>query len=808
MHLLRGWRRDWVLGGFVVLTLAIGIGANAAVFAVVDRLLLHGPEGVSDAQHVARIYRSESRAGGQSAESSPFDFPAYDALRWGVHGFTELAAYSFGDATLGDGPGARHVTVEYASGNLFSMLSATTLRGRPLENSDDVAANDSPAAVISYGLWRSAFGGAAGVIGRKADIDDATYTIVGVAGPGFTGPELGAIDVWLPLRVRGEQLDRSYRVDWDGPWLYIAARLSPGVEAASITNQATAVFQHAYAGVDRPTATSRLKLEPLSRNAHGQWSPEASVSFGVLVLSTLVLVIAFVNSLQLMFARQSRRSGETAIRVALGASPRAIAGMLFLDSAVIVCMAALGAVTVSAVLSRVIWVKLLPDIAWPVATMLTRVGATSALSAMAIALISGFALWLNGRKVNIATILRTLGPSRRRATTRHAVATIVQCSLVVVLLSLAGLFARSLMTASSIDYGVDVDRTEIAAIQWRHQSDRILADTAGAWSRHLDILRRGADRLRASGKFDAVSIAIDMPFHGGAQARSWPAEGPRPTTPTRFFVYAVDTAYFAAAGTPIEHGRAFDEASTDAGHVAVIGQEAANRLWPGENPVGRCLAMINDSLPCARVVGVAADVRDFHGTPRPVIYVPISATSRLRDPVIVARPREGVGSVGSLETSILFALSPDIQYVGISRLYDAVAPQLRPWKLGTLLFAIMGFLALSVAAVGIFGVVVNEATSRTREMAIRRALGARASHVFRLLVGRSLFATIVATAVGVGVIVAARRTILPLLFTPTGIDPVVIAIVAMVFYSVVLLAVSGPAIRVTRLPPASALRAE
>lgn len=807
MHLLRGWRRDWVLGGFVVLTLAIGIGANAAVFAVVDRLLLHGPEGVRDAQHVVRIYRSESRASGQSAESSPFDFPAYDALRSGVHGFAELAAYSFGDATLGDGPGARHVTVEYASGTLFSTLGATTLRGRPLEKSDDVATNDSPAAIISYDLWRSAFGGAS-VIGRKADIDDATYTIVGVADPGFTGPELGAIDVWLPLRVRGEQLDRTYKVDWDGPWLFIAARLSPGLDPGSVTQQATAVFQHAYAGVDRPTAASSLKLESLTRNARGKWSPEASVSFGVLVLSAFVLVIAFVNALQLMFARQSRRSGETAIRVALGASPGAIAAMFFLDSAIIVCLSALGAVVVSAGLSRIIWVKLLPDIAWPVETMLVRVGAAGAITATAIAVISGFFLWLNGRQVNIATVLRTLGPSRRRGTSRNAVITIVQCSLVVVLLSLAGVFARSLMSASNIDYGVDADRTQLASIQWRHESHQVSTDSVGKWSRHLDILRRGADRLRASGKFDAVSIAVDMPFHGGTQARFWPAEGPRPTTPVRFFVYPVDTAYFAAAGTPLEQGRPFDGATDVAGHVAVIGREAANRLWPGVSAVGRCLAAISDSLPCARVVGVAADVRDFHGKPRPVIYVPISAANRLRDPVIVARPHEGVSRVGSLERSILFAASTDIQYVGISRLYDAVAPQLRPWELGTLLFGIMGLLALSVAAVGMFGVVVNEATSRSREMAIRRALGAQTSHVFRLLIGRSLFATLGATVIGTGVVVAGRRAIVPLLFTPSGIDPLVLVIAAATLFSAVLLAVSGPAIRVTRLPPANALRAE
>ena len=810
MHVLRGWRRDWMLGGFVILTLSLGIGANAAVFAVIDRLLLRGPEGVRDAERVARMYRSEGRENGLMFESSPFDYPAYAALRGGVQRFAGIAAYSFGNGTLGHGAAARHVAIEYASGSLFSTLGATLARGRSLEGNDDVATDGPPPAVISYALWELAFGGADSVLGRRIEIDDATCIVVGVARPGFTGPELAPVDVWLPLRVRGDALDLSYRTDWDGPWLFIVTRLADGVGVVPATREATAVFQHAYAGVDRTTATSSIRLAPLTRDAHAHWTREASTSFVIFGLSILVLMIALANTMQLLVARLTRRRGEIAVRMALGASRGRIVGVLITDCIVLAAGSAIGSMAVAAGLSRIIWIRLLPEIAWPTHAMAIRVCIAGATSALAVGATIGLLLWRAAREIDIALVLRMSGAARPKNPVRQSVLAVMQSSLVVVLLALAGLFVRSLIAASGINYGVDSWRTHLATVEWGNSRSTETTPTTAEWNRRLILLREGVERLRAAAPVAAASLVVDMPFHGGPQARAWPSDAAvRPSAPRRFFVYAVDAGYFTTVGTRISAGRAFgnaDEIGRE--REVVVSREVVRLLWPSQNPVGECLVIGTDSIPCARVVGVAEDVRDFRGEAPAVMYVPIEQATRRRDATVIAIPRQNARDFPGLTRSVLLTLSPDIRYVGVSSLHDAVAPQLRLWELGSLLFGLMGLLALIVASVGMFGLVMSEATARTREMAIRKALGANLYHVLALLLRRSLATTLAAVVVGTGLVIAASGTITPLLFKGSALDSTVLSAVAVVLLSVTVLASLGPALQVNRHSPADSLRLE
>jgi predicted permease len=817
---VRGLRRDKVMASFIVVTLALGIGANAAMFSAVDRLLLRGPEGVADPSRVMRFYRTRHTGPNDGNTGSSFGWVSYDNFKHATHSFASAAAYSVNRTGITFGSGADAVLIPFgaATYDLFPLLGVRPQLGRFFGPGEDSPDAPQHVVVIGDALWTRAFGRDADVIGHKIKLGDEDYTVIGVAPPSFTGPQLGPVDAWIPMSLQSRGVTDRWTASWNSQWLRIIARLKPGVSAQQASADATAAYRAAYGGNDPSFKAATLWVAPLSFDNSGHEATEMTIVRWLVGVTAVVLLIACSNVANLLLARAVRRRREIAVRIALGAGRGRLTRLLLTESLLLAGFGAGAGLMVAWATSQLLRKVLLPGIEWPSAPVDLRVLGVSLAIAVAVGLVTGLAPAIRASRPDLTASLKAGARDGGGQTSRlRGALTISQAALSLVLLTGAGLFVRSLMHIRAIDLGFQPDR--VLMVQVRYPAAAHIGDPSavGEIARRRSVYIEAMRRARQLPGVEDASLSVGLPFQSSfgqfLRIPGWDSipefKAPGPS------ISAVAPDYFETLGSRLLEGRTFTAADRDGSEaVAIVSRAMARTFWHRDHVVGECLYWSNskDSLTtCSRIVGVVADAHAWGLKELPAMnyYVPFGQERGMGGTALLVRPKPG-HEVETTRTvrALLLSIDPSISFVNTSSMQDAIDPQVRPWRLGAAVFSLMGVLALVVAAVGLYSVMSYLVAQRTREIGVRLALGAQARSIVLLVLRNSVSMAAVGVAIGLVIVLWAGRFIAPLLFDTSPRDTGVLLGGAATLLAVSVLASAVPALRAKRVNPIEALRSD
>jgi predicted permease len=806
----RSLRREPLFATGAVLTLALGIGANATMFGVIDRLMLRGPAYVVNASEVNQIFISHKARSGNTITSATINYASYTALRDNAHSFAAVAAYAAPSTGLyGSGSEARPIREAFATWDLFPLLGVHPLVGRFFTRAEDVPPHGASVAVISEEMWQRDMGGAADVIGKRITVSNQSYTIIGVAPRGFTGPQRLRADVWLPMSTQAPTPD--WPTTWRATWLNVEARLAPGVTRERAGDEATRILRGAYTGKNETLSQLVAAVHPLSYDDSGVPSAVVNVSRWLMGVAVIVLLVTCANVANLLVARARRRRREVAVRLALGAGRWRLVQLLLAESLVIVVAGMAAALVLTVAGSRLMRVTLLASVAWDGQAVDARVFVfTAAIGVVTCALVS-LAPALEATRVTLTGALQEgIGAGGGRRGRGRMLMTALQAAMCVVLLVGAGLFTRSLARARSVNLGFEAGRVIRADPSFPFENLRGPARDEGK-RRATQTMQSVVQRLAALPWVEHAALTIGSPFGFGFGVRvrvpgldslpALPGGGP--------YITAVTADYFAAVGTPLRSGRVFTSADRDGSTpVAIVNETMARTLWPGQSPLGKCLLIgESDSVPCASIVGVVSDVHRM-GLREPAsmqYYIPFGQERDFGGTSLLVRPRGDAESAIPQLKKTLIAM-PDMPYTRAELIQAAIDPSYRPWQLGAAMFGVFGILALIIAAVGLYSVIAYLVADRTRELGVRIALGASSGRIVREVVSGGAGIVSIGIAAGLGTALAAGRFVEPLLFDETPRDPTVIIVVAAIVFAIGVFAAWWPARRASRVDPMVALR--
>ncbi|MFW6078239.1 MAG: ADOP family duplicated permease [Gemmatimonadota bacterium] len=792
----------------VVLTFALGIGANATMFGVLDRLLLRAPAHIVDADDVQRIAIHRAMRDGQPREYGTWmSYPDFrDFTR--AESYSAVAAVSESRIVIGRGANARPASAGLVTGEFFGLLGVRPALGRYFGPADDRPGGPG-LAVISHGMWRDEYGGEPTVIGRTIDFGHGPYEIIGVAPEGFTGTDLTPVDVWLPLRKAGTDIRGDGWYDRRGwHWMQVVARLAPGVSPESAAAEATTLHRagrREMIEADRYDADATVAGLSLIAARGPLASDESAVARWLAGVSLLVLLIACANVANLLLARTLRRRREFGIRLALGVSRGRLLGQVVFESLLLAALGGAAALLVTRWGGEFVRAHLLPDVAWPDSPIAGRVVLFSLGMSLLAGLVAGIIPGIQASRPRVAESLKSASRSATGSRSRMGTAlTVFQAALSVVLLVGAGLFVRSLRGVEATDYGFEPDR--LVMLQPAYEGE----PTDGE---QIEFHRRAVERLSALPSVEAAAESFSAPF--------WSANGvgldvpgldsvPRNPDGGLPVIHAVGTDYFSTMGLELLRGRGFSaDDGAESARVAVVNEPMARTLWPDGDAIGQCLMM--DELPCAEVVGVVEGAAMWSIGDRSSMqyYVPFSQGPFEGPPeTLLARVAgEPSAAIATLRRELL-ALDARVRFVE-ARPYSAlIDPRTRAWRLGATMFSAFGMLALIVAAIGLYSVLSFAVAQRVRELGIRSALGAPRARLVRLVAGQGFRLAGLGILLGAGAALVAAPRIEDLLFQTSARDPMTFGVVTAVLAAVAGLAVAGPALRAARIDPMSVLKTE
>ena len=817
-HAARGLRRSRGFTISVTLTLALGIGANAAMFGTVDRLMFRPFPYLRDPATVNRVYL-QTTARGRVRTGAIFQYTRYrDLDRWSSS-FSQTAAVAEWRLAIGPSDAAREHQVEGVSASFFRFFDARPALGRFFDASEDRVPRGADVAVLGYGYWRSELGGAGDVVGRRLQVGPLVLTIVGVAPENFVGLSEGeAPAVFVPVTTlafglnQGDAARFATSYHWD--WIGMIARRKPGVSETQASADLTNAFEQsrqAQRSEDArwytpPNVAHPRAIAGAVRLAGGPGAGlEARTLLWVTGVAVVVLLIAAANVANLMLARVVRRHREIAVRLALGVSRRRLATQFVIEGLVLAILGGIAGLVVSqwvaAALQRLLNTD--ADVRIPIADART-LGMTATI-AIIVGLVTAVGPALFGPRGDLAASLRARSSDAgyRRSRARSALV-VLQSALCVVLLAGAGLFVRSLENVRSHRLGWDPEPVLIATPEYRGLQLDSAARTA-LRNRLLETAR-SIPGVAAAARVNGLPFATSMfplfvPGIDSVQRIG------------RFNYQATTPEYFQVVSTRILRGRGF---TTDdrgaAARVAVVSESMARALWPGRDALRQCFRIEADTMPCTTVIGVAEDAvqNSIDDNERLLYYMPDEQPPPVRPGNRLFLRVAGGDAPAARETirRALQGVLPAPAYVTVSSLEEVVDRQRRSWRLGAAMFAAFGVLALIVAGVGLYGVIAYDVTQRLHEIGVRIALGAQAREVVRLVVARAVAFAAAGMGIGLVVVLVAARWIQPLLFHESARDPLVLLGVGAMIGVVALVASAAPAFRATRADPCLALRSD
>ena len=807
----RGLRARPVFTLGIVLTLGLGIGANAAMFDIIDRLLFRAPAYLRDPGHVDRVYLSRVRDRVQRI-SDGFQYPRYaDLARW-THSFSSVAAYTSRQLAVGDGEAARERRVVGASASYLDFFDARPSLGRFFTAREDSVPFGAPVAVIGYRMWQQEFAGLPDVLGRPLRVGHTVCTIIGVAPPRFRGvEEAHEPDVYIPLSTFGiDARGPSYVGNYGFQWLGMIVRRKPGVDRAAAEADLTAAYQRSWlaeaaaANVSPSSLTQLRAIVAPVQSARGPLAgPEAKLAAWAGGVTAIVLLIACANVANLLLARAIVRRRETALRRALGVGKGRLIQQHLTES---LLLAAVGA---AAGLLFAQWGGTLMRRAFLPADLTTSLFGNARTIAVAIviaavaAIAASLAPVLDALETDLSSSLSGAGRDTGARTSRgRGTLLVVQAALSVVLLVGAGLFVRSLEHVRALRLGYDVDPVLLVMVQQRGAALDSIA--------RMRLEARLVERARTLPGVNDATIVSSVPFWGFEGRALYVAGIDSVDVLGNFDLQAVSPSYFSTVGTRILRGRRFDQrdAATSA-PVTIVSEGMARALWPGKEPLGKCIRVAERTAPCATVVGVAEDLRlhTLRDARDYIYYLPITQFAMPTGMLFVRVDGNAPNFVQALRAHLQDVM-PGPAYVTVRPFRDVIDPVMRSWQIGATIFVVFGALALALATIGLYSVIAYGVAQRRREIGVRIALGASPVSVVRLVVGGGVRLTALGIVLGTAVALLAGRGIATLLFEETPNDPIVYGVVAAVLLAVSLLATAAPALSAARVDPNLSLRAD
>jgi len=789
---------------------ALGVGANATMFTVIDRLLLRPPAQVGVPGDVYAIH---------AAPRDAISFPSFVDLRDNLATAASVAVQTSGRPLgIGRGDDALMAQGVFVDGGYFQTLGVRPAVGRLLSDDDAKLPDGQPVAAIGFGLWQRQFDADPAVVGRDLIVSSTHVRIVGVAPPGFNGIGTRPLDIWMPVTLASTLLPSGPQWPWataDNAWLNAIARLGPGIDPQSVGARATALLRTAArARATRDTSIS-IELQSILPARAGTLSPEAKIAALLGAVSVLVLMLACANASNLMLARTIRRRREIAIRLALGVSRGRLAAGLVVDALLLASLGGVAAVAVASAGSALMRNVLLDGFVWNGSLVDGRtlgfVAIVTAVTGLFTGLLPALALL---RRFDLSGAIsegrQSGGIHRSRFISSLVVTqTVFSCALLIGAL----LFVRSLTNVRRVPLGMDLQHAIVVSLD-----ARVLRSSASGTDALFAEL--GSAVARVPGVV-SVATAEGIPFSQWYLSTRIGVPGLAPDSPViqrGAFIRAVTSSYFATIGTRIVRGRPFAEADDRASgeQVAIVSADMAKALWPDGDPIGRCVRLGADSMPCRRIVGVAEATQESAVGPNEstspyaaIVYVPLSqgrhtVGARTLIARIDARPSEVLGPIHRAVQQV----DPAMPLADVWLMQSRHDPEIRPWELGATMFGVFGALALVVAALGLYSVIAYSVAQRTGEMGIRIALGARATDIVSLVGSQGARLAGVGIAIAVVGAAAAAPLVQPLLFHVSARSPVTYVTAGIVMIVVGIAASVVPAARAARVSPMSVIRSE
>ena len=793
-YALRGLRTSPGFAATALLTLALGIGATTAIFSVVRGVLLE-PLPFAEADRLVRVWHAKPAEGIEQGSVSEPDFLDWRAQSRSAE---SMGAYFFADGLSGldlTGNGEpERLSAALVTDGFFETLGTPALVGRTPRPDEHIPGNDR-VIVVSHGFWARRLGSDPAVVGRPLTLNGEPFEVVGIMPEGFTYPAERNLDVWVPLSVFGpDAIGRSR----GSHFLGVIARLRPGATEAQFNSEMSALATRLTQEHPENPGWDAVTTSSLRESMLGEVRRPLTV---LMVAVAMLLLIACVNIASLLLARASGKERELAVRAALGAGRWRIARQLLTESVLLGLIGGALGVGVAALAVRGLAAAGASEL--PRATDFSIDGTILAFAfgvSLLCGVLFGLAPTLRG-SANLEPTLRagargTIGRPGQRLRSMLVVA---EVALAVVLVIGAGLATKSFARLTAVDPGFQPAGALVATAS--------VSDHFPSREARLAYYYQVLDAIRAIPGVRAVGAVRDLPLRANGEGISFeipgvptaPGEGPSAQ------LHQISTGYFSAMGTPMVAGRDFERTDrADTPPVTIVNEELARRVWPGESAIGKTMLLGQNEV---QVVGVVGNVRQ-RGLAEPVeptMYLHAMQNFRSRMSIVVRVDGDAAGYSNAVRQAI-WSQDPNQTITGVATLESIVGTAVARPRLLAWLLALFGVLALTLGALGIFGVLAYAVAQRRQEIGVRVALGARPQTVLRLVVGQGLLLAGVGVALGVTGAIFLTRWMQDVLFEIRPTDMATFVQVVLVLLSAALLASWLPARRALRIDPVMALR--
>ena len=789
-----------------VVSLALGIGANTAIFSLVNMILFR-PLPVANPEQVVSV-----SAVGKDGQFAAFSYPNYLDFRDRNEALSGLLVYRFVSLGLSRNGNNEKLWGYLVSGNYFDMLGVKPALGRTFLPEEDQTRLSHPVAVISYSLWQTRFGGDPSVIDRDVLINGKKFKVIGVAPAGFKGTEvIYTPEIYVPFAMqKWIEPESDYLDERDTQNIFAVGRLKPGISSAQA--EASLNILAAQLAKDFPNDNEGLKIQltPPGFVLPQIRSQMLGVSAALMGLVALVLLIACVNLANLLLARATERGREIAIRLSIGASRTRIVRQLLTESVMLAVAGGLiGVMLARWIIDSIIALK--PPIDIPITLELSvdwRVLVFSMFVSVITGVLFGLVPALQATRTDLVSALKDVASQSgvRRSLLRNSLV-VAQIAVSLLLLVAAGLTLRALRQLQTMNPGFNPENAVMMNFDLSLQGYQ--ADAGAQLRKQLLNRVESLPGVRSASITDFVPLSMN--YNSAAILIEGQPQERGVNAPTAMNA-DVGLKYFETIGTPLIAGRDLNEQDQDGKTRSVVVNETfARKFFPGANPIDNALGKQFRTSPEKQpwqIVGVAGDGKYWNigEEPRAFVWFPIGNQLTFNTLIVrtTARPETVIGAIrGEFRN-----LDPNLPVTNAKTLTDHMNLSLFPARAVAALLAAFGLLALTLAAIGIFGVMSYSVSQRTREIGIRMALGANAKEVFKLVVGQGLKLTLIGAGLGLALALIGTRLLSNLLYNVSAVDPLTFAGVTLLLTIVAFLACYFPARRAMKVDPMIALRYE